>query len=166
MPTRKHFVVFFSPGTLFSETSRKPIDVWDVPQAAALAREIVERHGARPYAFRFVTDVVADPVSDGEGGTLNVTPKEVDKSGLHYLDGTVLRYADIPEEESILRSNMRCNDHALVVETRNGYRHTGNFTQDDVLVNEGGEITDRGDNPLYLGYRIAMRKEWAEALLA
>jgi hypothetical protein len=166
MPTRKHFVVFFSPGTLFSETSRKPIDAWDVPRAAAMAKDITERHGARPYAFRFATDLVADSVPDGEGGTLNVTPKEIDKSGMHYLDGQVLRYEDVPETETILRSNMRCNDYPLVVETRNGYRHTDIFHEDAVLVNAEGEITDRGDNPLYLGYRIALRKEWAEALPA
>lgn len=52
---KKHFVTFFSPGTFVSETSEKPIDSWDVDTAVEMSTQILERHGARPYGFRFST---------------------------------------------------------------------------------------------------------------
>ena len=45
----KHFVTFYSPGTFAAETSRKPIESWDVDKAVAMSKEIKERHGALPY---------------------------------------------------------------------------------------------------------------------
>lgn len=138
-PIRKHFVEFLSPGTFVAESTTRPIDSWDVAEACRMAEDIVERHGARPYGFRFLTKLVADPVPDGEGGTLRVEPKEVATSGIHYLNGTILTLADIPDdsEHAILRSNMRGNGWDRIVETRNGYRWTQPFTDKDRIVRNG-----------------------------
>jgi len=124
---RKHYVDFLSPGTFVSEESSAPIEDWDTHKAAQMATHILERYGARPYAFRFRTMLTRDPLPDGEGGLFQVQPKEVAKSGLHFICGEVIRYDDIPDDDKarrILKANMRNTDCALAVETRNGYRHT------------------------------------------
>lgn len=45
---KAHFVHFRSPGTFFAEESTRPIESWDTDKAVEMAREIKERHGARP----------------------------------------------------------------------------------------------------------------------
>lgn len=143
-PVRKHFVKFLSPGTFVAETTTKAIDSWDVAEACRMAEQIVERHGARPYGFRFLTKLVAEDIPDGEGGSLRVEPKEVASSGVHYLNGTILTLADIPDdsEHAILRSNMRCNGFDRIVETRNGYRWTQPFNKGDKIVRDGKVVAE------------------------
>ena len=51
----KHFVVFLSPGSFVSERSTHAIKEWDVEEAKEQARSIIERYGATPYAFYFMT---------------------------------------------------------------------------------------------------------------
>jgi hypothetical protein len=92
---------------------------------------------------------MADPVPDGEGGTMNVQPKEVERSGTHFIEGFILRYADVPDdkEHRILRDNMRCNRMPLCVETFNGYKHTAEFKEDDCIVDDKGRVVLRGNDP-------------------
>lgn len=162
MAERKHFVRFLSPGTLFSETTTRPIDSWDVRKAAEMSREIEERHGARPYGFQFLTNLVADPIDDGEGGELSVEPKQVDISGNHFITGDILLFDDIPDvpDKSTLRSNMRCNDWPVLIENRNSYRFTCQFEEGDVVVDRHGEVTRRGDEPALVEYRKRMTEKW------
>jgi len=158
---QQHFVDFFSPGTFFSEQSRKPIDAWDINLAVALSNDVLERHDAKPYGFQFVTCIVADPISDGEGGTLDVKPKEVERSDTHFIGGTVLRYDEILDEEyRILRTNMQCNGWPVCIENCNSWRFTGAFNDDDVIVDEKGVIVRRGNDPDLLEYRNRQRIEW------
>jgi hypothetical protein len=49
----KHFLRFYSPGTMTAETTEKLIDSWDVDQAVTMAGKIVERHHARPLWLLF-----------------------------------------------------------------------------------------------------------------
>ena len=76
---RQHYVQFFSPGTFVAETSTRTIDSWSVTTALKMAGKVTERYGATPYGFKFHTCIVSDPVSDGEGGWLEVTPKKIEE---------------------------------------------------------------------------------------
>jgi len=159
---RKHFVDFFSPGTFAAEGSRRSIPSWDTAKAVKIAKKIKERHGAVPYCFCFVTYICADPVSDGEGGKMEVKPKEVERSGMYYLTGEILKYDDIPENEDnhILRSNMRCNDNPVSVVNTNSYKWTANFNKDDVIVDDKGKVVRCGSDDDIRKYREQKIKEF------
>jgi hypothetical protein len=156
MTRREHFVVFDSPGSLFSESSYKPIAAWDIAEAVRMSRDIVERHGARPYGFRFETRIVADQIPDGEGVTLQVMPRAVAKSGVHFLGGGVHSLDEVPDNETnhILRSNMEGNGWWYVVVGVSRYRWTQPFEADSVIVDPAtGEVIERGDRPDRVEYR-------------
>ncbi len=115
---RKHQVTFYSPGTFVSESSTLNIDSWDTVKAVEMSEKITARYNARPYGFVFSTLIVADDIPDGEGGTLKVEPKEVERSGIHFLGGRLETYSDVvtrnDDKESILRSNMRNNESWVI----------------------------------------------------
>lgn len=147
MIKRKHTVTFFSPGSFVAETTTKDIGEWDTREAMRMAGGIVERYGARPAGFYFMTLVTADPVPDGAGGFLDVTPRLEKTSGSYYINGTALDLAGVEllhGAESILARNMRCNHWDRVVTTSNGYSMTSIFNDADAIVNADGEITLRG----------------------
>lgn len=163
-PTQKHFVTFLSPGSLFSESSTMEIPECHPPLAARLAREITERHGAKPYGFCFETRIVHDPIPDGFGGTLRVESKTIAKSGTYFLTGTVRAYSEIPETEKthILRANMRGNDWPLMVENTNSYRTTMPYGSGDCVVDVDGNVVDAGDSATREAQRDAERAAWAK----
>lgn len=152
---KKHYVTFYSPGTLFSEQSSQEIAEWSPPLACKLSQEITERHGAKPYGFRFETRLVSDPVDDGEGGKLNVASKEVASSGIHFITGELKRYDDIPNvpEFRMLRSNMRCNGYWVIVENTNSFKSTLPFEADAILVDRDGNVITKGSDPKLEAYR-------------
>jgi hypothetical protein len=127
-----------------------------------MANEITERHGAKPYGFQFVEQIVAEPIDDGEGGTLRVEPKEVFRSGMYFIGGKLIRYDDVPDDQDhrIMRSNMRSNRHPICCETRRSYRWTSTFKAEDFCVDEDGAITVRGDDDELTAYRAAKIAEW------
>lgn len=163
---RKHYVTFVSPGTLFAEMTSKPIDAWDIKQALALEKGTIERYGAKPFGFYFSTRLVVDPVPDGEGGTLNVEPREVERSGMHFLADaghwSLHSYDELErvgsKETEILRSNMRGNGWPIVFESRRSFRCTQPFEERDVVVDDKtGDILVRGDEPEKRAYRDRMK---------
>lgn len=164
MIKKKNFVEFLSPGTLFSEITEKPIESWDPVAAAKMAKKIKERHGATPYGFRFEERIVADPIDDGEGGKLAVEQKTTRTSGTYFLTGKVETYDDVVKRDdprdSVLRSNMRCNDYALVVSNCNSYRSTHPFHEKDFVVDAEGHLVELGDAPHWVAYRKQMKKRW------
>ena len=133
----QHCVTFRSPGTMFDEYTTRPIASWDPAIAVGMAEEIVERYGAKPYAFEFSTALCAEPVADGFGGTLKVEPKTTRTSGLHYIKGVLLTYDDVIargltdkkqyEKDWALRGNMSSADRCIACVTKNSYMHHGNF---------------------------------------
>lgn len=158
---REEVAVFYSPGTLFAEQTSHPIASRDPKLAVAIAAGVVERYRARPFGFRFETRLVADPVDDGEGGRLTVVPRTIHTSGMHFLGG-VLETLDVVEarndpRESILRNNMRWNCPIVCV-TTNGYRSVQPFEEDSILLDDAGEIVERGDDPRHVAYRNAKRE--------
>ncbi len=159
----RHFVTFYSPGTFTSESTTKEIPEPHPPLAARLAREVEERHGAKPYGFRFETRITHDPIPDGIGGTLRVESKMIAKTGTYYLTGTVRAYSEIPQtkETSILRSNMRCNDWPLVVENTNSYRAMLPYGAEDRIVDADGNVTDEGGSLARETQRTTERAAWA-----
>lgn len=131
---KRSYVTFFSPGTLFAETSTKPIGSWDAKVAIGMAEAVVERHGARPYGFRFCDKLEHEPIPDGHGGQFTVEPKQIAESGMFYINGVVKTYDEVSESERVCRSNMRGNGYPHVVEMRNGYLSTREFGEEDVTV--------------------------------
>lgn len=153
---KKHYVLFLSPGTFVDEQSLKPIDQFgDVAAAVDRSKSVTERHGARPYGFRFITRMEHAPIPDGEGGTLAVEPKTLVETGTYFIDGRLRKYDEVVAEndpkESILRSNMR--QMPIVVETQNSWRHTAAFNEGDFVVNNLGGIVARGNDPELVAYR-------------
>jgi hypothetical protein len=162
-PQKKHFVEFLSPGSFYSESSTREVPSWDIAIAVEMANGIQERHNAKPYGFRFNTKLVAEPIPDGMGGTMHVAPKEIAKSEIHFLGGRLIRYDDIPDnrENSILRSNMRCNRWPYVIENNNSWRHTMQFEEGMCIVDADGSVRTRGNDPELAAYRKKKLEDWA-----
>jgi len=126
---KKHFVTFYSPGTLFSETSEKPIDSWDVERACKMAEQIKERHGATPYGFRFSTR---------ERKPNELDSKVTKTSGMYYLGGVVRTAEEVlagtSHDENILRSNVRNNGYKKIIENSNSWKFTAPLEEGDVVL--------------------------------
>lgn len=152
---RKHFVTFFSPGTLFHERTTRDVARWDPTLAAPMAEGIVERYDARPHFFVFSTRERADADLDS---------RETAKSGRFFLGGRVESYDDVAlrgdPKEHILRGNMRHNGWWYVVVSERVWRAVQPFEVDDVVVDAAGRIVERGDAP----ERVAYRAEQTAAL--
>jgi len=129
MKMEKHFVTFFSPGTFVPEQNCQEVKSWDVDGAVKLAGEIVQRYGARPYAFRFHTI--------GRGDK-DFEPKTTKTGNLYFLGGKVRTLAEVEKDndpkEEVLRSNMRVNKIKRVITNDNSYRFTVEFGDKDVLL--------------------------------
>jgi len=125
----KHYVTFYSPGTMVSETSVKEIDSWDVECATKMALEIKERHGATPYGFRFKTKGRAKGEMDS---------KEIESSPMYYLGGIVKTLAEVEAindpGDRILISNMKCNGYDRIIENNNSWKITLPLNDDDVIL--------------------------------
>lgn len=117
MPASKNFVVFYSPGTIVSESTEKEIDQFDTVVAVEMAKGIRERHGVTPFGFRFFTRTMNEK---------DFTVKTEYKPGTYFLGGKLLSLDDIPDtkENEILRDNMRYNDWQFVIENTNSWKIT------------------------------------------
>ena len=125
----QHFVTFYSPGTFMAETTTKKIKEWNEATAVKMSRRIKERHGARPYAFRFSTR---------SRGPDDLDSKIVEESSVFYLGGKVETLEEItarndPEEET-LRSNMEIMKWDRVVSTTEGWSWTQPLEEGDVVL--------------------------------
>ena len=159
---RKHFVTFMSPGTFVAEQTTKEIGEWDPIAAMRMATEIRERYNAKPYGFRFETRIVHDPIDNGEGGKLEVRDTTIKRSGMHYINGAIVKYDDAADKPHwrVLSDNMRDNAWPLAVEMRNGFRWTAPFEEEDVIVNADGITMARGSDPEHTEYRTKVLAAW------
>ena len=114
---KKHYVIFYSPGSFVAEETRKEIDSWSVPKAKAMAHGIKERHGATPYGFRFVTR---------ERGGKDFDSKEVKRSGMYYFGGKIWTLAELKarnnSKDRTLIWNMDNNNWSKVVINTNSWK--------------------------------------------
>ncbi len=126
---KKNFVTFYSSGSLVSEATTKEIDNWDAAQAKAMACEIKERHGAKPYGFRFETKSRGDNDLDS---------KVTDTSPMYYLGGEVLTLEDVKAKndpnDRILISNMESNGYDKIIVNNNSWKFTAPLNKDDIVL--------------------------------
>ena len=107
---KQHFVVFSSPGTFFDEETSKPISSWDRAEARRMAKDVVERYGATPMSYRFITR--------GRGPN-DLDSRVLDRSPNYYLGGIVetteiVEKRGLKDEATLLR-NMKNNDWNTIV---------------------------------------------------
>ena len=126
---KKHFVTFYSPGTFFDESTTEPIEAWDVDTAVKMSLDIVERHNAKPFGFRFTTRQREDHELDSH---------VVEKSPMYYLGGKVETLAEVEQrnspDEDILRINMRSNGWDRIITNSNSWKVTKPLNKDDVVL--------------------------------
>lgn len=128
---KQHFVIFFSPGTLVSEQTTKPIDAWDPEVALEMASTIVERHNARPYGFQFITRLDSSVTA---------------RSPMYFIGGKVETrdevFARNEPDEGILRANMENNDIDRIWVSTSGWKTTMRLREGDVVLNSPAPITE------------------------
>lgn len=126
---KKHFVTFYSPGTMVAESTVKEISSWDIGMAVAMSKDIEERHGARPYGFFFTTK---------KRGFRDFTPREVARSGMYYVNCKVETLEELEargdKKESILLQNMKTNGWDKMVSTKSGWAWSHPFHEGDTLL--------------------------------
>jgi len=127
---KKNFVKFLSPGTFMSEYTTKEITTWNVDEAIEMHKDIVERYGAKPYAFMFVTIGRADD---------ELNSRVLDQSNLYYINGKIQTLEEIKAkndpEDRILIGNMERNGWDKVVVTYSPYRWTMPLMEGDIVLN-------------------------------
>jgi hypothetical protein len=123
------FVRFYSPGTLCSEETIRPINSWNVNEAIKMSKEITERHNAKPYGFMFFTKTREDHELDS---------KETDHSCMYYLGGEVQTLEEIESrndpKDRILISNMKGNGYLKVIVNTNSYHITLPLKEEDIIL--------------------------------
>lgn len=126
---KKHFVVFYSPGTFVAESNEKPIDSWDVEQAVEMVHGITQRYNATPYGFRFITRGRGDKDLDS---------KKIASSPMYYLGGKVetLRQVKARKDpkDKILISNMEGNGYKRIITNTNSWKWTQPLEDQDVVL--------------------------------
>ena len=124
---KKHFVTFYSPGTMFAEETSKEIDSWDVNKAIELSKSIVVRYNATPYGFIFSTSESTD-----------WEPRQIAKSPMYYLGGTIKTLEDVESENNpedhILIQNMRFNGYNRIIENNNSWKSVHPLNDDDIVL--------------------------------
>jgi hypothetical protein len=126
---KRHYVIFFSPGTFMAEETEKEINKWDIEAAKTTSKEIQERYGAVPYGFVFVTR---------KRKRNEMYPKTIKTSNMYYLGGKIETLEEIKlrnnSEDKTLISNMECNGYDKVVVNTNSWKWTMPLKKDDIIL--------------------------------
>lgn len=126
---KKHFVTFYSPGTLVVESTTKEIDSWNVSKAIEMSKDIKERYNAVPYGFKFTTR---------SRGPNDLDSKVTSESCMYFINCEVVTLEALIREnnpeDSILISNMRNNGYDRVARTISGWKWAQPFEEDDVCL--------------------------------
>ena len=125
---QKHFVVLLSPGTFVDEETMREIDSWDTGQAMEMAGGVLERYGATPYGFRFITRA---------RGPNDLDSMVVARSRTYFLGGKVETLEEVEARndpsERILRINMKTGGFSVVVNT-NSWKTVKPLMEGDVVL--------------------------------
>jgi hypothetical protein len=125
----RHFVTFLSPGTFVHEETTKPIEKWDVKKAKSMAKKIVERHNATPFAFYFTTRARNETDLDS---------RVIAESKRYYLGGKVETLAEVKaratKEDEILVANMEGNHWDRIITNTNSWRVCQPLADGDVVL--------------------------------
>lgn len=129
---KRHFVTFYSPGTLFAETTTMEIKKWDIELAVEMSKGVIERYNAVPYGFKFTTR---------ERKMNELDSKQVKQSCFYYLGGDVftlkqLKELNDPHNDTLIR-NMECNNWEKVVINSNSWKWTQPLEKGDVVLKKG-----------------------------
>jgi hypothetical protein len=132
---KKHYVVFYSPGTFFAEQSTKEIKSWDIKKAKDMVKGIKERYNAIPYGFQFITK---------SRGIKDLDSKVIKQSPMYYLGGEVLTLKQViaknDPKDKILISNMENNGYKRIVINRNSWMWTQPLKDDDIVLDFNIEV--------------------------
>ncbi len=157
-------VEFLSPGTFFHESSEKDIEAWDPKLAVEMAETIKEKHGPKPFGFRFKTYLTAEPIPDGYGGFLKVEERKLKESGTYFLGGRLMTLEEVltrnDPSEQILASNMKGNGYPIVCVNTNSWKSVNPFGEKDFIVGPDGEVVARGDDSWKIAYRAKVAAEY------
>lgn len=126
---QQHFVTFLSPGSFVHEQTVKQISSWNTDVAMEMARDIVERYNARPFAFYFTTRSRDEHELDS---------KVSERSCTYFLGGEVRTAEEVlagtDPEEDILRHNVKANGINRIIVNRNSFRSTHVLEDNDVVL--------------------------------
>jgi len=126
---KKDYVTFYSPGTMVAETTRREIPSWNVAKVLKILPDIEERHGARPYGFRFTTM---------KRGLRDFSPRQVAQSNMYYVNCKVETLEEIEKrrdpKEAILLQNMKTNGWDKMVTTKSGWAWSHQLQDGDIVL--------------------------------
>lgn len=132
----KHYVTFYSPGTLVAEQRSVEVDSWDVDAAQAMALGVTERYDAIPYGFQFTTRGRGDADLDS---------RVIAKSPFYWLGGVVETLAQVKaratDRDRILIANMEGNGYDRIITNYNSWRWTQPLGADDVVLDVPQPVT-------------------------
>jgi hypothetical protein len=114
--TTTTYVAYQHPGTFFWEESKESVDMRNPQQQA---------NNAPDSAFAFYYFDIVTMIVDVEGERIETSSDRRNISKTYYVDAELLDYdavSALPGDNSILLSNMRCNEWDTIVRCR-----TGNF---------------------------------------
>jgi hypothetical protein len=125
----KHFIEFYSPGTIISETNLIEINSWDVNKAVELSKNIVQRHNSKPYGFKFITK---------SRNEYDLDSKIIKQSNFYYLGGKIKTLTELKAEnnqkDKILINNMECNGWNKIIENNNSWKITLPLNETDIIL--------------------------------
>lgn len=114
---------------MVAETTRQEVASWNVDKALKMSEEIKERHGARPYGFRFTTM---------KRGLRDFEPKEIARSGMYYVNCKVQTLEEIEKThnpaESTLLQNMKTNGWDKIVIAKSGWAWSQPLRDTDIVL--------------------------------
>lgn len=174
---REHWAVFQKwEGSHMPPPPPLRVPSWDVPFVRAFLLEDLKRSVAI-YGFYFTTALTAAPISDGEGGLLEIRPREVARSGVYYITGRLATVDEVIADGASWWVNSEYDNRRMianrvsnmkiwhypimvVVDVSPSHWMDYPFREEDVILGRDGEVCERGDTQERIDYRVTKEAEW------